>query len=54
MIEKADIVIGVLDRLDFLDDETIEFVEIGQEIGGQRKIQGGSPGCILVSLDRLR
>jgi fatty-acyl-CoA synthase len=54
MIEEADIVIGVLDRLDLFGDEAIELVEIGDQIARQRKIQGGSPGCVLASLDRLR
>ena len=44
VIEEADVVVGLLDRLDLARDEAIEFVEIGDEIGGQRKIQGGSPG----------
>ena len=43
MIEEADIVIGVLDRLDLARDELIEFAEIGDEVVRQCKIQGNSP-----------
>jgi hypothetical protein len=55
VIEKADVVVGLLDRPDLFRDEMIQFGKVGNEIGGQRKIQGDSPGCrFLVSLDRLR
>ena len=40
MIEEPDIVIGLLDRLDLARDETVEFVEIGDEVDRQCKIQG--------------
>ena len=35
MIEEADVVVGLLDRLDLARDEAIEFVEIGDQIGRQ-------------------
>jgi hypothetical protein len=41
MIEKADIVVGLLDRLDLFGDETIKLGEIDDQIGGQVEIQGG-------------
>ena len=38
MIEEADVVVGRFQRLDLALDEAIEFVEIGDEVGGQCKI----------------
>ena len=43
VIEEADVVIGLLDRLDLARDEPIEFVEIGDQVGRQCKIQVSSP-----------
>ena len=49
MIEKPDVVVGVLDRLDLAGDEAVEFIEIGDEVGRQCKIQGSlSQNCLLV------
>ena len=50
VIEKADVVVGLLQRLDLARDESIEFVEIGDEVGGQCKIHGGLPECRLLCL----
>ena len=47
MIEEADVVVGVLDRLDLARDEAIELVEIGDEVGRQCKIQGATPDCFI-------
>ena len=41
VIEEADVVVGLLDRLDLARDEAVEFVEIGDQIGRQIEIQGG-------------
>src|ERR1700675_3748201 len=41
VIEEADVVVGLLDRLDLARDEKVEFVEIGDQIGLQIEIQGG-------------
>ena len=41
MVEEADVVIGLLHRLDLAGDEVVEFVEIGREVGRQVEIQGG-------------
>src|SRR5260370_31110830 len=41
VIEEADVVVGLLDRLDLARDEKVEFVEIGDQIGRQIEIQGG-------------
>ena len=41
VIEEADVVVGLLQRLDLAHDEAVEFVEIGCEVGGQVEIQGG-------------
>jgi hypothetical protein len=35
MIEEADVVVGLFERLDLAFDETIELSEIGDEIGRQ-------------------
>ncbi|MEY9597668.1 hypothetical protein ABIF74_002360 [Bradyrhizobium japonicum] len=35
MVEEADVVIGLFERLDLAFDETIELSEIGDEIGRQ-------------------
>ncbi len=40
MIEEADVVIGLFQRLDLARDESIEFVEISDQIGRQVEIQG--------------
>src|ERR1700739_1250688 len=49
MVEEADIVIGLFKRLDLARDEAVEFVEIGDEVGGQGEIQGASPkSCFIV------
>ena len=47
MIEEADIVVGLFQRLDLARDETVEFVEIADEVGRQVEIQGGSPGTVV-------
>ena len=41
MIEEADVVVGLLQRLDLARDEAVELVEIGCEVGRQVEIQGG-------------
>ena len=41
VIEEADVVVGLFQRLDLARDEAVEFVEIGGEVGGQVEIQGG-------------
>ena len=41
VIEEADVVVGLLQRLDLALDEAVEFVEIGCEVGRQVEIQGG-------------
>src|SRR5581483_7242849 len=46
MVEEADVVIGLLQRLDLARDEAVEFVEIGDEVGGQCEIQGASPSLV--------
>jgi hypothetical protein len=43
MIEEADIVIGVFNRLDLARDELVELAEIGDQVGRQGKIHGNSP-----------
>jgi len=35
MIEKPDVVVGILDRLDLAGDKAVEFIEIGNEVGRQ-------------------
>ena len=35
MVEEADVVVGLLQRLDLAFDETIELSELGDEIGRQ-------------------
>ncbi|MGY3422716.1 hypothetical protein ACVWZW_003191 [Bradyrhizobium sp. F1.13.4] len=35
MIEEADVIVGLLQRLDLAFDETVELCEIGDEIGRQ-------------------
>ena len=55
MIEEADVVVGLLDRLDLARDEAVEFVEIGDQIGRQMEIQGGlSRSIVLVDLSLRR
>ena len=46
MIEEADVVVGLLDRLDLARDEAVEFPEIGDEVRRQCKIQGNSSKCL--------
>src|SRR5665647_3056924 len=41
VIEEADVVVGLLDRLDLARDEKVEFAKIGDQIGRQIEIQGG-------------
>ena len=41
MVEEADVVVGLFQRLDLARDEAVEFVEIGCEVGRQVEIQGG-------------
>ena len=41
VIEEADVVVGLLQRLDLARDELVEFVEIGDQVGWQIEIQGG-------------
>ncbi len=41
VIEEADVVIGLLQRLDLACDEPVKLVEIGCEVGRQVEIQGG-------------
>jgi hypothetical protein len=43
VVEEADVVIGLLQRLDLARDEAVEFVEIGREVGRQVEIQGNLP-----------
>ena len=43
MVEKADIVVRHLQRLDLGRDESVEFVQIGLQIGRNRKIHRLSP-----------
>src|SRR3954454_17372506 len=43
MIEKADVVVRLLERLDLASDEAIEFVQIGDQVGRQCEIHGSSP-----------
>jgi hypothetical protein len=47
MIEEADVVIGLFQRLDLACDEAIEFAEVGHEVGLQIEIQGVSPGTVV-------
>ena len=35
VVEEADIVVGLLERLDLARDELVEFVEIGDQVGRQ-------------------
>ena len=46
MVEEADVVVGLFERLDLARDEAVEFVEIGDEVGRQCKIQGSSPEVV--------
>jgi hypothetical protein len=43
VVEEADVVVLLLQRLDRRGDETVELGEIRNEIGGQGKIQGEAP-----------
>ena len=35
MIEKPNVVVGILDRLDLTRDKSVKFIEIGNEVGRQ-------------------
>ena len=37
MVEEADVVVGLFQRLDLARDEAVEFVEIGDEVGRQMR-----------------
>ncbi len=52
MIEEADVVVSLLDRLDLARDEFVQLVEVGDQVGRQGKIQGSSPRCVFLSLSR--
>src|SRR5271157_3743944 len=43
VIEEADVVVGLFQRLDLARDEAIELVEIGDQVGRQCEIQGALP-----------
>ncbi len=43
MVEKPDVVVGLLQRLNFARDKSVKLVEIGGKVGRQRKIQVGLP-----------
>lgn len=43
VIEEADIVILLFERLDLTKDEGVEFGEIGDQIGRQGEIHGAAP-----------
>jgi 1,4-dihydroxy-2-naphthoyl-CoA synthase len=47
VVEETDVVVGRFQRLDLARDEPIEFVEIGDEVGGQCKIHRLSPGNVV-------
>src|SRR5438105_14702228 len=42
MIEESDVVVGLLDRLDLARDESVELVEVSNQIGRQCEVQGSS------------
>src|SRR6185437_15097560 len=48
VIEEADVVISLFERLDRARDEAVEFVEIGGEVGRQVEIQGATPLALFV------
>ena len=48
VIEEADVVVRLLDRLDLARDELVEFVEIGDQVGRQLKSKAVSPGNIVI------
>jgi hypothetical protein len=48
MVEEADVVVGLFQRLDLARDEAIEFVEIGDEVGRQCKSTAVSPGMSFI------
>ena len=54
MIEKTDVVVGLFQRLDFARDEAVEFVEIGDEVGGQCKIHRRSPVNVVIVFSGYR
>src|SRR5436190_1459732 len=43
VIEEADVVIGLFNRLDLARDEPVELGEIGDQVGRQCEIQGNPP-----------
>src|ERR1700704_3161339 len=50
VIEETDVVVGLFQRLDLARDEAVEFIKIGDEVGGQVEIQGSlSRTCRLLS-----
>src|SRR6516162_4978036 len=53
MIEKADVVVFLLERLDLLRDEAVEFVEIGDEVSRQCEVQGAPPVFFAVAEDEV-
>src|SRR6185437_10832199 len=48
MVEETDIVVLLLQRLDLARDEAVEFVEIGDEVGGQVEIHGATSSSFFV------
>src|SRR6478735_8229381 len=54
VIEEADVVVGRFQRLDLARDESIEFIEIGDEVGGQCKIHRLSPGLSFIVFSGYR
>jgi hypothetical protein len=54
MIEEANVVIGFFDRFYLLRNELVELGKIGNEVSGQSKIQGNSPGTVFLSIARPR
>src|SRR5882724_11487999 len=43
VVEEADVVVGLFQRLDLARDEAVEFVEIGDQVGRKIEIQGIAP-----------
>jgi hypothetical protein len=54
VVEEADIVVGLFQRLDLARDEAVEFIEIGDQIGRQCEIQGVSPGATCFMLASIK
>src|SRR5215470_12921294 len=48
MVEEADVVVGLLERLDLARDEAVELVEIGDQVGRKVEIQGGAPSSAML------